>query len=88
MGPFVFVLMIALIVVAFSVVLSFIPLGLWISALAAGGVRIGILTLVGGMRFRRVPPALIVNSLIKADKAGINITTNQLEAHYLAGGKC
>ena len=84
MGPFVFVLMIALIVVAFSVVLSFIPLGLWISALAAG-VRIGILTLVG-MRFRRVPPALIVNSLIKADKAGINITTNQLEAHYLAGG--
>jgi len=38
------------------------------------------------MRFRRVPPALIVNSLIKADKAGINVSTNQLEAHYLAGG--
>jgi len=55
-----------------------------ISAWAAG-VRIGIFTLVG-MRFRRVPPALIVNSLIKADKAGINVSTNQLEAHYLAGG--
>jgi uncharacterized protein YqfA (UPF0365 family) len=58
--------------------------GLWISALAAG-VRVGIFTLIG-MRLRRVPPAQIVNPLIKADKAGINISVNQLEAHYLAGG--
>ncbi|HHY05847.1 MAG TPA: flotillin-like protein FloA [Clostridia bacterium] len=84
MGPFAFVIMIALIIIFLSVFFSFIPLGLWISALAAG-VKIGIFTLIG-MRFRRVPPALIVNSLIKADKAGINVTTNQLEAHYLAGG--
>ena len=55
-----------------------------ISALAAG-VRVGIFTLIG-MRLRRVPPAQIVNPLIKADKAGINISVNQLEAHYLAGG--
>ncbi|WP_272946675.1 flotillin-like protein FloA [Calderihabitans maritimus] len=63
---------------------SFIPVGLWISALAAG-VKIGIFTLVG-MRLRRVPPAKIVNPLIKADKAGLDVEVNQLEAHYLAGG--
>lgn len=69
---------------AVVVIFSFIPIGLWISALAAG-VRIGIMTLLG-MRLRRVPPAKIVNPLIKADKAGINVTVNELEAHYLAGG--
>jgi uncharacterized protein YqfA (UPF0365 family) len=78
------IIVIAMIFIFMSVLFSFIPVGLWISALAAG-VRIGIFTLVG-MRFRRVPPALIVNSLIKADKAGISVSTNQLEAHYLAGG--
>lgn len=84
MGPFIFVIMLALVLIFLSTFFSFVPLGLWISALAAG-VKIGIFTLIG-MRFRRVPPTLIVNSLIKADKAGINVTTNQLEAHYLAGG--
>lgn len=79
-----FVIIVALVLVGLSILFSFVPIGLWISALAAG-VKIGIFTLVG-MRFRRVPPGLIVNSLIKADKAGLNITTNQLEAHYLAGG--
>ncbi len=78
------VIMISIIFVFLAVLFSFVPVGLWISALAAG-VKIGIFTLVG-MRFRRVPPSLIVNSLIKADKAGIEVGTNQLEAHYLAGG--
>lgn len=78
------VIMLAIGLIFLSLLFSFIPVGLWISAMAAG-TRIGIFTLVG-MRLRRVPPALIVNSLIKADKAGINVTTNQLEAHYLAGG--
>lgn len=64
--------------------LHFVPLGLWISALAAD-VRVGIVTLVG-MRMRRVPPAKIILPLIKANKAGLNVTVNQLEAHYLAGG--
>jgi len=82
-------IIIPLILVAFgiiglAVILSFIPVGLWISALAAG-VKIGIITLVG-MRLRRVPPARIVNPLIKAVKAGLTVTVNQLEAHYLAGG--
>lgn len=67
-----------------SVFLHFVPLGLWISAIAAG-VRVGIFTLVG-MRLRRVPPANIVLPLIKANKAGLDVNVNQLEAHYLAGG--
>ena len=63
---------------------SYIPLGLWISALAAG-VKVGIFTLVG-MRLRRVSPAKIIMPMIKAVKAGINVSVDQLEAHYLAGG--
>src|SRR5690606_19647810 len=55
-----------------------------ISAIAAG-VKIGIFTLIG-MRLRRVIPSRVVNPLIKAVKAGLDITTNQLESHYLAGG--
>jgi len=70
--------------IAVAIILSFIPIGLWISALAAN-VKIGIITLIG-MRLRRVPPAKIVNPLIKAVKAGLTVTVNQLEAHYLAGG--
>ena len=70
--------------VLLSVLLSFIPVGLWISALAAG-VNVGIFNLVG-MRLRRVVPSKIVNPLIKGHKAGLPITTDQLEAHYLAGG--
>ncbi|TEB07220.1 SigmaW regulon antibacterial [Pelotomaculum schinkii] len=77
-------MLVVFVFIAVAVVFSFIPVGLWISALAAG-VRVGIFTLIG-MRLRRVPPAKIVNPLIKADKAGLNITVNQLEAHYLAGG--
>lgn len=77
-------LTIAVIFIALAVLLSFVPLGLWISALAAG-VKIGIFNLVG-MRLRRVPPTKIVNPLIKAVKAGLNVGVNKLEAHYLAGG--
>lgn len=79
-----FILMFFLILIGVVVVFSFIPVGLWISAMAAG-VRVGIVTLIG-MRFRRVPPARIVNPLIKSVKAGLDINVNQLEAHYLAGG--
>ena len=51
----------------------------------ASGVKISIFTLVG-MKLRRVKPAKIVNPMIKATKAGLDVKTNQLEAHYLAGG--
>ncbi|HQQ41212.1 MAG TPA: flotillin-like FloA family protein, partial [Clostridia bacterium] len=63
---------------------SFVPLGLYISA-RASGVKIGILTLVG-MRVRKVVPARIVNPMIKATKAGLEVSINKLEAHFLAGG--
>ena len=49
------------------------------------GVKVGIGTLVG-MRLRRVSPRKVIGPLIKAHKAGLNLTTNQLESHYLAGG--
>ena len=62
----------------------FIPIGLWITALASG-VRVPFLTLFG-MRFRKVNPAFIVNPLIMAYKAGLDLPINPLEAHYLAGG--
>ncbi|MGI6129502.1 MAG: flotillin-like protein FloA [bacterium] len=74
-----------LIFFALMVLFSFVPVGLWISALASG-VKVGIIELVG-MRLRRVAPSRIVHPLIKATKAGLDLTTNQLEAHYLAGGK-
>jgi len=71
-------------IVIASIFLHFVPIGLWISALAAD-VHVGIFTLIG-MRMRRVPPAKIVMPLIKANKAGLDVNVNQLEAHYLAGG--
>jgi len=71
--------------VAFLVLFTyFIPIGLWISA-AAAQVYVGLLTLIG-MRLRRIPPPLIINSLVSARKAGLDLDTNVLEAHYLAGG--
>lgn len=77
-------LLIFLVVIALFIILGFVPLGLWISALAAG-VKVGIVDLIG-MRLRRVSPAKIVNPLIKAEKAGLQVKVSQLEAHYLAGG--
>ena len=77
-------LLIFIVFVVVSVLLSFIPVGLWISALAAG-VNVGIVNLIG-MRLRRVVPSKIVNPMIKGHKAGLGIATDQLEAHYLAGG--
>lgn len=71
-------------IIVLAVFFTFVPVMLWISALAAG-VRISIFTLIG-MRLRRVIPNRVVNPLIKAHKAGLNVATNQLESHYLAGG--
>jgi len=74
-----------LIIVFLSVFLNFIPVGLWISA-AAAGVNISIFSLVG-MRLRRVSPNKIVKPLIKGTKAGLQVTSNQLESHLLSGGR-
>ena len=78
------IILFVLILLALVIIFSFIPVGLWISALAAG-VKVGIIDLIG-MRLRRVIPSRIVNPLIKAEKAGLNVSTGKLEAHYLAGG--
>ncbi|MBO8164107.1 MAG: flotillin-like protein FloA [Brevibacillus sp.] len=78
------IFIIAVVIVLLSIFLSFVPIMLWISALASG-VRVGMVTLIA-MRLRRVVPAKIVNPLIKARKAGLDLSTNQLESHYLAGG--
>jgi uncharacterized protein YqfA (UPF0365 family) len=65
-------------------ILYFVPLGLWIAAFSSGAY-VGIGTLIA-MRLRRVPPSLIVKPRISAVKAGLDLSVDQLEAHYLAGG--
>ena len=85
MGGLGFLMIMSLLVVALVMLFfRFVPIGLWISALAAG-VKVGLFNLVG-MRLRRVPPHKIVMPLIKAIKAGLDMDTSKLEAHYLAGG--
>ncbi|SDI34191.1 flotillin-like protein FloA [Natribacillus halophilus] len=75
---------IAIAVIVLGILFTFIPVGLWIAAMAAN-VRIGIFQLVG-MRLRRIVPKRVVNPLVKAKKAGLDIVLNKLEGHYLAGG--
>ncbi|GAC89604.1 hypothetical protein KN10_0040 [Anoxybacillus flavithermus NBRC 109594] len=81
---FLLIIAIALGLVLLAVFFSFVPVMLWISAIASG-VPISIFTLIG-MRLRRVIPSRVINPLIKAKKAGLDVTINQLESHYLAGG--
>ena len=64
--------------------LYFVPVVLWVTAIVSG-VRVGIIQLMF-MRIRKVPPTLIVNALINGNKAGIPVTANDLETHYMAGG--
>ncbi|WP_423127854.1 flotillin-like protein FloA [Gaoshiqia sp. Z1-71] len=81
-GPFG---LIAGIFILLMIILYFIPIGLWFSALVSG-VRISLLQLFL-MRFRKVPPSVIVRALIEGTKAGLKLDRDKLEAHYLAGGK-
>ena len=74
----------SVIIVLLVVFFTVIPVGIWISAIASG-VKVSVFSLVG-MKLRRVKPALIVRPMIKATKAGLPVKSNQLEAHYLAGG--
>lgn len=75
---------IAACIVVFAVLMYIVPLGLWFQALISG-VRISLLQLIF-MRWRKVPPRVIVNALITSAKAGIQLKRDDLEAHYLAGG--
>lgn len=70
--------------IGFFVLIYYIPVNLWITAIVSG-VNVSIVSLVM-MRFRNVSPNIIVQSLITATKAGLKITANDLETHYLAGG--
>ncbi|GEK35217.1 flotillin-like protein FloA [Kurthia sibirica] len=78
------IIVVVVAIILLAILFTFVPVALWISALAAG-VKVSIFTLIG-MRLRRVIPSRIVNPLIKAHKAGIKASINQLESHYLAGG--
>lgn len=72
------------VIVALILLFYFVPVGLWIAA-RFSGAPVGLFGLVA-MRLRRVNPAAVVNPLINATKAGLSLSTNQLESHYLAGG--
>ncbi len=72
------------VIVLLFILLYYIPVGLWFSALVSG-VRISLIQLFL-MRFRKVPPGVIVRALIEGTKAGIELNRNDLEAHFLAGG--
>ncbi len=71
-------------IIVFFIFLYFVPLGLWFSAILSK-VKISLLDLIF-MRWRKVPPEIIVKGMVNATKAGLIIDSNMLEAHYLAGG--
>ncbi len=79
------VLFIVLVVLAFLMLLYFVPIRLWITAIFSG-VKLKLFRDLVGMRLRRVQPDRIVKPLITAHKAGIGVQTPELEAHFLAGG--
>lgn len=76
------VVIIALIIL--TVIFRYFPVMLWVSA-QASGVNISLFQLFM-MRIRNVPPQVIVRAMVEAHKAGISLTRDELEAHFLAGG--
>lgn len=80
-GIFVIIAIVFLLIMFFY----FIPVGLWVTAYFSG-VKLGLVRDLVGMRLRKVVPSKIVNPLINAQKAGLPLAVNTLEAHYLAGG--
>lgn len=77
-------IVVVVVVLLFLVFFRYVPIGLWIRA-RASGVPLTIFTLIG-MRLRRISPQRLVDTLIMSSKAGLNLTVNQLEKHFLAGG--
>ena len=82
MVPAVAIIVVSLVAVVFF--FYFVPVGLWIQALTSGS-PVGIMTLIA-MRLRRVPPSVIVEARITGVKAGLVLSYDELEAHFLAGG--
>ncbi len=75
---------IIVLIVLFILFTAIIPIPSWIAAVFSG-VKLSLISIIG-MRLRRVPPNIIITTMIQAKKAGLHINSNQLEAHYLAGG--
>src|SRR3546814_15087889 len=71
-------------IIALFVFLYIFPINLWFTA-QLSGVKVSLLNLVL-MRLRKVPPSLVVNAMITSTKAGLDITSNDIETHFLAGG--
>lgn len=84
MEAWVIVVIAAVAIILLWLILYFVPIGLWFSALVSG-VRISLLQLIL-MRWRKVTPSVIVSAMIEGTKAGLHLNANELEAHYLAGG--
>jgi uncharacterized protein YqfA (UPF0365 family) len=84
MDPIYIFVIVAVSFILLLIFLYFVPVGLWFNA-QISGVRIGLLQLVL-MRWRKVPPSVIVNAMITGTKAGLSLNSNELEAHYMAKG--
>jgi len=84
MSTFILIAVVFVSIILFFVFIYYFPIGLWITAIFSG-VKVGLFDLVF-MRIRKVPPSVIITSLITANKAGLNLTSSDLETHYLAGG--
>jgi uncharacterized protein YqfA (UPF0365 family) len=82
---FVFVFIIIIVFFCISLFFNMIPIGLWISA-AAAGINIKLTSLIG-MRLRRTNVSIIIKAMIQGTKAGLKLSINQLESHYLSGGR-
>ena len=84
MNLFGIIILCVVIFILLIIFLYLVPVGLWFQALVSG-VHTSLIQLMF-MRFRKVPPSVIVNNMINATKAGLKLSQNELEAHYLAGG--
>jgi uncharacterized protein YqfA (UPF0365 family) len=78
------VFVLAVVFVLAAVLFRYVPIGLWVRA-RASGVHVKIITLIG-MRLRRISPHRLVDAFIMARKAGLELTIDLLEKHFLAGG--
>ncbi len=84
MAAFGAILIVFAVIVGLSLFLYYFPLGMWIRTIAAG-VPLSIMSLIR-MRLIGIQPAVIVNNLVRARKAGLDLTVDQMQSHYLAGG--
>jgi uncharacterized protein YqfA (UPF0365 family) len=84
MGISMYLIIVILAIIGLVIFLYIVPLGLWFQGILTG-VKISLLQLIL-MRWRKVPPSSIMFAMINSKKAGLNLSADLLEAHYLAGG--